>query len=53
MHIMANKPNGTLHVGITSNIFRRVYEHRNNLYISWIASLVLATTNEALFFAIV
>lgn len=28
---MANKPNGTLYTGITSDIIKRAYQHRNNI----------------------
>ena len=30
-YIMASKPNGTLYVGVTSNLAQRVYQHRNDL----------------------
>ena len=32
VYMMANKRNGTLYVGVTSDIGRRAYEHREGLY---------------------
>jgi len=30
IYILANKPNGTLYTGVTSNLIKRIYEHKND-----------------------
>lgn len=31
IYILSNKKNGTIYIGITSNLTKRVYEHKSNL----------------------
>lgn len=37
VYILANKRNGTLYVGFTDNIIRRIQEHKNKVYNSFTA----------------
>ena len=30
VYILASKRNGALYIGVTSNLFKRIWEHRNN-----------------------
>jgi putative endonuclease len=43
LYIMASKPNGTLHIGFTSNLLQRVYQHRQGLTGGFTSRLLQAT----------
>ncbi len=30
VYILANQPNGTLYIGVTSNLSKRIYEHKSH-----------------------
>ena len=32
VYILASRCNGTLYVGVTSDLIKRIYEHKNNIY---------------------
>ncbi|MBL7973382.1 MAG: GIY-YIG nuclease family protein [Candidatus Kapabacteria bacterium] len=32
VYILTSKPNGTLYIGVTSDIYKRMYEHTNKLH---------------------
>jgi len=31
VYILASKQNGTLYIGVTNNLIKRIYEHQNNV----------------------
>lgn len=36
LYILASKPNGTLYVGVTSDIARRAWQHRSNAVLGFV-----------------
>ena len=41
VYIMTNKNNTTLYVGVTNDLLRRVWEHKNNVFKGFTAQYVL------------
>ena len=35
VYILASKKNGTLYIGVTSNLIKRVWEHKNNIIVGF------------------
>ena len=41
VYILASKKNGTLYIGVTNNLIRRINEHKNNLIEGFTSKSVL------------
>ncbi len=57
VYILANKPKGTLYIGVTSNLAQRVWQHKNDFVEGFtkryrIHSLVWYETHESMYNAI-
>ena len=35
VYVLANKRNGTLYIGVTSNLKKRIWEHKNNVVVGF------------------
>jgi putative endonuclease len=38
VYILASRRNGTLYVGVTSNLLQRVWQHKSNLILSFVSN---------------
>ena len=43
VYILTNKMRGTLYIGVTSNLIRRIYEHKNELFPGFTSKYKLKT----------